>query len=154
MHPTLQTYSRTCCLLSHHAQIKKTSERRHLCFLAFSPWLTRSLIAGEVGRVTLDVIDLTAAYSYQTAFQNVPQVVWGLCGFGFDLDSNEDPNHFAYGHPVQEPNAIGVRINAYTTKTALVFERFDLGFGKTTGDSADICFQACTIGPGTFDVIH
>ena len=154
MHPTLQTYSRTCCLLSHHAQIKKTSERRHLCFLAFSPWLTRSLIAGEVGRVTLDVIDLTAAYSYQTAFQNVPQVLWGLCGFGFDLDSTEDPNHFAFGHPVQEPNAIGVFVDAYSTKTTVTFEAYNMGFGDTSAFTSEVCFQACTIGPGPGPVNH
>ena len=94
------------------------------------------------------------AYTYQTAFTQVPQVVWGLCGFNFDLDHRDAPLSYGYGYPPEEPNAIGIRTTAYSSKTTVTIEGLDLSFGDTNAISVDICFQACSIGPGSGPVDH
>ena len=93
--------------------------------------------------MTLSAHDRKAEYSYQTSFNQVPQVVWGLCSFNFDLDSRQD--HLTVGYPPQKPNAIGVRVNAYSSKTALILKAFDLGCGDSTVVTVDVCFQALSL---------
>ena len=95
-----------------------------------------------------------AEYTYQTAFTQVPQVVWGLCGFDFDLDRRDAPVSYGYGYPPEEPNAIGVRTTAYSSKTTAIISGIDLAFGDTEAITADVCFQACSIGPGSGPVDH
>ena len=93
-------------------------------------------------------------YTYQTAFTEVPQVVWGLCGFSFDLDHRAPPVKYGYGYPPEEPNAIGIRTIAYSSKTTVTIKSIDLSFGDTAADFVDVCFQACSIGPGSDPVNH
>ena len=92
------------------------------------------------------------AYTYQTAFTQVPQVVWGLCGFNFDLDHRVAK--YGYGYSPEEPNAIGIRTIAYSSKTTATIESIDLSFGDTAAVYVDVCFQACSIGPGSGPVAH
>ena len=92
--------------------------------------------------------DGKAEYTYQTAFGTTPQVVWGLCDFNSNLDSRPDFAAGGAGYPSEEPNAIGLRVSAYSSKTTLTLELFDLGFGDSLVVSADVCFQSCSIGPG------
>ena len=94
------------------------------------------------------------AYTYQTAFTQVPQVIWGLCGFNFDLDHRTPHLKYGYGYPPEEPNAIGVRTIAYSSKTTAIIKSIDLSFGDTAADFIDVCFQACSIGPGSSPVVH
>ena len=93
-------------------------------------------------------------YTYQTAFTQVPQVVWGLCGFNFDLDHRDAHVKYGYGYPPEEPNAIGLRTTAYSSKTTVTIEGHDLSFGDTATDYINVCFQACSIGPGSGPVDH
>ena len=110
--------------------------------------------AGEVGRVHLKAGDEKAEYTYQTAFGTAPQVVWGLCHFDSNLDSRPAFAAVGAGYPAEEPNAIGLRVSAYSSKTTLTVELFDLGFGDSLVVNADVCFQACSIGPGIGSVGH
>ena len=149
-----------CLLLNTrcpNSKEKKSDRRSPRSFdlpLLVDPFPLSPLIAGEVGQVTLDAIDWRAEYSYQSTFRNVPQVLWGLCGYDFDLDTREDPMSFGYGYPTKEPNAIGVFVDAYSTKTTVTFEAYNMGFGDTSAFTSEVCFQACTIGPGPGPVNH
>ena len=104
--------------------------------------------------MSLSAEDGKAAYTYQTTFAQVPQVIWGLCGFDFDLNHRNTYAHYGYGYPPEEPNAIGIRTTAYSSKTSVIIEGLDLSFGDTFANSVDICFQACSIGPGSGPVDH
>ena len=112
------------------------------------------VVSGETGQVTLDGGDRKAEYQYQTWFDKLPQVLYGLCGFNFDLDAREEPENHLYGYTPKEPNAVGVRVNAFSSKTGLTVEAFDLGFADSTVVTVDVCFQACSIGPGLGPVHH
>ena len=114
---------------------------------------------GESGQVTLDGDDRKVEHQYQTWFDSVPQVTYGLCGFNFDLDAKQDPVSHGNGYgghrsPPKEPNAVGIRINAFSSKVGLTVEGFDFSFGDTYAATADVCFQACSIGPGPGPVDH
>ena len=113
-----------------------------------------------MGRVTLVSDDRIAEYTYQTTFDDVPQILYGFCGFDFDLNARDTPAPQSYGYsgyapaPAPEPNTVGFRVNAYSSKTTVIIEGTKLSFGDTTFNSADICFQACSIGPGSGPVDH
>merc|ERR1712121_45257 len=104
----------------------------------------------EVGRVTLTSVDKRVEYQYQTTFENTPGITYGLCGFNFNLNSREASPSYYY----QEPEALGARVNAYSSPTGITIEAFDLSFGDSSAVSVDVCFQACSIGPGTEPVSH
>merc|ERR1712121_140102 len=104
----------------------------------------------EVGRVTLTSVDMRVEYQYQTTFENTPGITYGLCGFNFNLNSREASPSYYY----QEPEALGARVNAYSSPTGITIEAFDLSFGDSSAVSVDVCFQACSIGPGTEPVSH
>ncbi|XP_076459291.1 uncharacterized protein LOC143292672 isoform X1 [Babylonia areolata] len=117
----------------------KTFELRRMC---------------EVGQVTIRAGENRVDYQYQTWFDNVPQILYGLAGYNFDLDTREDPPYYGYGYPPKEPEAIGVFVTAYSTKTGIVFTALDTGYGDTSLVSMDVAFQACTIGPGKGKIDH
>ena len=117
--------------------------------------LTVAGVSAENGQVTLNGDDRKAEYQYQTCFDKLPQVWYGLCGFNFDLNAREKLIYNDYNYkPKLEPNALGVRINAFSSKTALTIEAFDLSFADSAVVTVDVCFQACTIGPGIGPVHH
>ena len=98
--------------------------------------------------------DRKAELTYQTNFDEVPQVLFGLCHFNFNLNFRDEPVSYGYGSPPQESNAIGVRMTAHSSKTTLTIEGQDLSFGDTLAFTADVCYQACSIGPGSGPVDH
>ena len=114
---------------------------------------------GETGRVTLTKDDLRVEYSYNTLFVAVPHILFGLCGFSFDLDAS-DNNRAGYGYGYgynpyfKQPEAIGGRVMGYSTKSTATFIGVQLSFGDTMAKSADVCFQACSFDAGTGGVIH
>jgi len=99
----------------------------------------------EVGQVTLDADDRKAEYLFQTNFQTVPQILYSICGYNFDMEAR--PN--VYDHYYKEPNAMGLLVTAEASKTGLTVEVFDQSFGDTALLSTDVCFQVCSIGPST-----
>ncbi|XP_076446015.1 uncharacterized protein LOC143283677 [Babylonia areolata] len=110
----------------------------------------------EVGRVTLTPQTPRVEYHYQTDFRDVPQVTWGLCGFLFDLNSGDvsgkDPPGNSY--ILRGPGALGVHVQAYSTRTSVVLRAFEGSFGAISGLSTDVCFRACSKGPGIAPVKH
>jgi len=99
----------------------------------------------ETGQVTLDADDRKAEYLFQTTFSSVPQVLYSVCGYNFNLDALKG---VSYDNYYKEPNAVGVSVTADASKTGVTFEVFDKSFGDTALLSADVCFQACNISPG------
>jgi len=99
----------------------------------------------ETGQVTLDADDRKAEYLFQSSFDSVPQVLYALCGYNFDLENR--PNNYDYYY--KEPNAMGLLVTAEASRTGLTVEVFDQSFGDTALLSADVCFQVCSIGPDT-----
>lgn len=99
----------------------------------------------ETGQVTLDADDRKAEYLFQTTFASVPQVLYSVCGYNFNLDARKG---VSYDNYYKEPNAIGVSVTADASKTGVTLEVFDKSFGDTALLSADVCFQACNISPG------
>ena len=116
----------------------------------------------------MDADDLKVEYQYQTCFDKVPQVLYGLCGFNFELYARDDHQSSSYGfgkgfgygfshgygYAPRKPNALGVRLNAFSSKIGLTIEAFDLSFADSAVVTVDVCFQACTIGPGLGPVHH
>ncbi|KAL8599453.1 hypothetical protein ACOMHN_066757 [Nucella lapillus] len=120
----------------------------------------------EVGQVTLDVDDRKAEYLFQTGFQYVPQLLYSICGYNFDLNAIEDPKHGyrrtygsyggyrggdgdGYGYSRPPPDTLGVTVTgSMVSKTGVTFEAVDLSFGDMTLQTVDVCFQACSVGPG------
>jgi hypothetical protein len=112
----------------------KTTERRRMC---------------EVGQVTLTGGDEEFEYQFQTWFDVVPGIVWGVCGFDFDLNQRE--TILGYDHqPKHEVNAAGFKINAYATKTGIHLKALDFSFGDSESRSVDVCFKACSIGASPY----
>lgn len=104
----------------------------------------------ETGQVTLDADDRKAEYLFQTAFAVVPQILYSVCGYNFDLEAR--PND--YDHYYKEPNALGLLVTAEASRTGLTVEMFDQSFGDSQVVTADVCFQVCSIGPGTDALPH
>merc|ERR1712121_493685 len=103
----------------------------------------------ENGQVTLDKDDRKAEYLFQNVFTSAPQVIHALCGYDFNVDVR--PESYYNSH-YKEPNALGVLILADPSPTGLTLEMVDQSFGDTHIVSADVCFQACSIGTGQFRV--
>jgi len=99
----------------------------------------------EVGQVTLDADDRKAEYLFQTSFETVPQILYSICGYNFDMEAR--PN--VYDHYYKEPNAMGLLVTAEASKTGLTVEVYDQSFGDTALLSSDVCFQVCSIGPSS-----
>nr|KAG5694797.1 hypothetical protein BaRGS_019174 [Batillaria attramentaria] len=105
--------------------------------------------AGEVGTTSLLGDDRVVEYVFQSDFDEVPSVQYSITDINWNLDAREDPQHYGYGPPPQEPNAAGFVILAYPTKRSVVFRGYDFSFGDSQGINGNINFIACTIGPGT-----
>ena len=58
--------------------------------------------------MTLDADDRKAEYLFQNQFSVVPQVIYSVCGYNFDLDSRPD----SYNNYYKEPNALGLFVTA------------------------------------------
>ena len=105
--------------------------------------------------MTLVADDGWTEHTYQTPFDTVPQVLYGMCGSAFDLNNRADPVHPGYGYlPAQEPNDIGVNAIVISSKTSLIIKGVELSFGDTKALTLDVCYHACSIGPGIGPVDH
>lgn len=83
----------------------------------------------------------------------MPQIVYGIGGFEFDLQARKKPLQSTYGtyggyygHSL-EPNAVGVYVTAHATPDSVTFNTINLGFGDSDLLSVKVNYQACNIGP-------
>ena len=114
--------------------------------------------------MTLKANDLRAEYQYESWFEVVPQVLGGITGMQFDVDFLEDPHVFTYGSgyggydgkdkEVDEPEALGVIVHFYSTKTGVTMVAEDKSFGDSRFKTVDFTFQACTLDPGIDQTKH
>jgi len=116
-----------------------------LSFVLEKTKLTESKRMCETGQVTLDVDDRKAEYLFQSNFALVPQILHTICGFNFDMEKRAETTGY-----YKEPNALGLLVTADASKTGVTLELFDQSFGDSGIVTADVCFQACSIGPGAF----
>ena len=63
---------------------------------------------GESGRVTIDADDRKAEFLFQTEFSSVPQVLFSICGYDFDMEARKGLSYNVGAYV--EPNAIGVSV--------------------------------------------
>ena len=89
-------------------------------------------------------------------FDSVPQTVFGICGFGVRIDEDEDSK---FSNPYEKytyksPPTIGGRVYGYATKTTLTIDGVAFDFGRAKGVFVDVCFESCSITPGTGPLIH
>ena len=115
--------------------------------------------------MTLHRDDRRAEAIFQTDFKDgVPQVIYGIGGYEFDLQARapvHQPSHGShggyggygsygsygggrYGHSV-EPNAVGVYVTAHATPDSVTFQTINLGFGDSDLLSVKVNYQACSI---------
>jgi len=126
-----QVFDQAVARVSGRLQYSNNQEDRRMC---------------ETGQVTLTADERKNTYNFETMFDEVPGIVWGICGFNINLDSRD--NYYP------EPNSAGSNAHAYATKTGIAFEGISDSFGDSAFVSVDVCFQACTILPGRYDPVY
>ena len=96
---------------------------------------------GEAGQVTIALVDRKAEYLFQTAFDSVPQVLYTICGYDFNLEARpelkqnyyKDHHHVAQFESEFEYFVIGWDGNAFPGN------EYWLGMLSASGDPAAAC---------------